>query len=262
MKTTILDCLEAGGKVLRAGYNRVQSVTRKESASSVVTEYDVASEKAIVSLIQARHPGDNVIGEETGYAWRGSELTWVVDPLDGTSNYAAGLPWFAILIAVLRGAETIAAGVSFPLGGSLYYSEKGGGVWRDGQRVHVSREPRLSNMLCSYGFDSSKDEAATRRTVAQLARLANASRNVRCTNCFLDFAHTIDGRFGACVNLSTKIWDIAGAALMFPEAGGRMVDTSGAPVVFSLDRHDYNRNYAVIGAGPELLPQVLETMKG
>jgi myo-inositol-1(or 4)-monophosphatase len=247
--------------VLTAGFNRVQSVLRKESASSIVTEYDAASEKEIVSIIQKRHPGDNVIGEETGFAWRGSELTWVVDPLDGTSNYAAGLPWFGILIAVLRGAETVAAGVSFPLGGSLYYSEKGQGVRRDGQPVRVSSEAQLSNMLCSYGFDGSADEATTRRTVAQLARLANAARNVRCTNCFLDFAHTIDGRFGACVNLSTKIWDIAAAALMFPEAGGRLVDTQGNPVAFSLNPHDYHRNYAVVGSSPALLPQVLAAMK-
>jgi myo-inositol-1(or 4)-monophosphatase len=260
MKETILACLHAGGRVLTKGFNRVQSITRKGSAASIVTEFDVASEKEIMAIIRSRHPGDNLIGEETGFDRRGAALTWVVDPLDGTSNYAAGLPWFGILIAVLRGIEPIAAGVYFPIGGALYYSEKGQGVSRDGQPVRVSREQRLSDTLCSYGLDGSDDLEKTRRQATQFAQLVNASRNVRNTNCFLDFAHTIDGRYGACVNQSTKIWDIAAAALMFPEAGGALVDLHGRPVVFSLDPADYQRDYAVVGSSPILLPQVLKAL--
>ena len=260
MKETILACLQAGGEVLTRGFKQVRSVTRKESAASVVTEFDIASEEAIVSILRARHPSDSIIGEETGFDQHPGDITWVVDPLDGTSNYTAGLPWFGVLIAALRGVETVAAGVHFPLLGALYYAEKGQGVWRDGQRVGMTSETQLSNVLCSYGFDGCPDLEQTRQTATQLARLANASRNVRNTNCFLDFAHTIDGRYGACANRGTKIWDIASAALMLPEAGGVLVDLRGDPVVFSLDIHDYQRDYAVVGSTPALLPQVLAAL--
>ncbi len=260
MKDTLLECAPAGGQILHQHFGQAGAATRKENLSSVVTEADLASEKCILDLIRARFPQHNIIAEETGLQRRDSAFTWVVDPLDGTSNFAAGIPWFGVILAVLERGRPILATMLLPEMGLHYVGEVGGGVFRNGQRVSVTTETELGNALCAYGMDSSPDETVTRRNVEWLSRLTNRARNVRATNSLVDFCFTIDGRLGACINQSTRIWDIAAAALMLPEAGGRLTDLAGREITFSVDAAGCGRNYSVIGASRSLHPQVLEIL--
>ncbi len=256
-KDLLLECVTGAGHILREQFGQNHEVRRKESQSSVVTEVDVAAEEYILGLTQRRFPRHNIIAEESGFQNHGAELTWVIDPLDGTSNFAAGIPWFGAMVAVLQGAHPVQAAMYLPMCETLYYSEIGGGVWRNGRQVHVSRETDLSQTLCAYGFDSSDQDKQTQHEVELLTRLATRVRNVRCTNSLVDFCYTIDGRLGACLNQATKIWDIAPAHLMLKEAGGRLTDLQGEEIAFKLDTECCRRNYAVIGASEVLLPQVL-----
>ena len=258
MKSTVLECATSGGRLLLQHFGRVQSVRVKESQSSVVTEADLASEEHILSIIRRQFPDHNIVAEETGFQDRRSAYTWVVDPLDGTSNFAAGLPWFGVMVSVLeRGAPFLGA-ISLPVENRLYFAERGQGATRNGERVRVTGETRWPHLLCAYGLDASPDAERVRQQGLLLGSLTRLARNVRATNSLIDFAYTIDGRLGAVVNLNTKIWDIAAPALLFPEAGGQLTDLRGEPITFALDAACCERSYAVVGGHPSLCRQVLE----
>lgn len=257
-------CFEAittAGQVLMKHFGKTRRVARKEDHSSIVTEADGASETAIINILRHAYPNQNLIAEESGFVDNGSEFTWVIDPLDGTSNYAAGLPWFGVLVALLEGNRPILGAMYLPWFKTMYICQAGHGVLRDGERVHLTAETDPRNVLCAYGLDASPDEAKTRREATMLARLVNGVRNVRATNSLLDFCYTLDGRLGAVINQNTKIWDIAPACLMFAESGGLLTDLAGRPLTLAVGA-DYDRSYAVVGTSRALHPKILEILKG
>lgn len=258
---TLIECAQAGGRILLDHFGRVQDYTVKESKSSIVTAADVASERRMVEIIRARYPRHSIVAEETGCARQDSEFTWVVDPLDGTSNFAVGIPWFGVLLALLHNGEPVLAAMHLPVSGTLYLAEKGGGVRRDGEPVRVSSEIDLKNILCAFDLDASASQAELDHQARLLASVAGRVRNVRATNCLVDLCHTVDGRFGACICLNAKIWDIAAVTLMLPEAGGCLTDWLGEPIRFRLDQEPFDRNYTIVGANPELHRQLLELLR-
>ncbi len=257
LRETMIDATLAGGRVLREHFGRVSGVRQKEDHSSIVTEADLASEAAIVDVVARAYPAHNLIAEERGCVDKGADYTWVIDPLDGTSNFAAGLPWFGVLVALLEGAVPVLGAMYLPCDDALYVGAAGQGVTRNGTPVRVTAETDPRNVLCAYGMDASADLAKTRHEAETLTRLVNNVRNVRATNSLVDFCYTVDGRLGAVVNQNTKIWDIAPAWLLLREAGGVLTDTSGQPLHFALGA-DYDRSYAVIGASLALHPRIVE----
>jgi myo-inositol-1(or 4)-monophosphatase len=258
MQATVIECATSAGKLLLQHFGHVREIRIKEGQSSVVTEADLASEEHILKLIRARFPDHNIVAEETGFQDRGSPYTWVVDPLDGTSNFAAGLPWFGVMVSVLERESPILAAMYLPLDDRLYFAARGRGATRNGEPIAVTAETRWPHLLCAYGMDSSPDAQRVQQQGILLGRLVQLARNVRATNSLIDFAYTLDGRLGACVNLNTKIWDIAAPALLFPEAGGQMTDLRGRPITFELDAGCVERSHAVAGGSSVLCRQVLE----
>ena len=125
----------------------------KESISSVVTEADLAAERAILEVLDGAPEAFNVISEESEYMDRHSEYTWVVDPLDGTSNFASGLPWFGVIIALFKGDTPVMGGMYLPVDQQLYLAEAGGGATRNGDALHVTPSTKLSEQLVVYSFD-------------------------------------------------------------------------------------------------------------
>ncbi len=261
MKDTLVECVRQAGALLLQHFGGDVGARRKGNASDIVTMADLASERLITELIHRRHPDHNLLGEEGGLQHRGSDITWIVDPLDGTSNFAAGLPWFGVLIAVLQRAKPILAAMYLPVTDVLYTAEQGQGVFRNGKQLRMSSESDLSNTLCAYGMDTTADREALAKQTHLLGLLAQTARNVRLTNSLQDFAYTLDGQFGACVNQHCKIWDIAPACLLFPEAGGRFTDLEGQDIRLELDPAKYLRSYAIIGANPMLHQQIVNLAK-
>jgi len=260
MKQFVIDTISAAGQLLRDRFGRVQDIRRKENVSSIVTEVDLASEALILERIRQRYPDHNIVAEESGFDNRGSDWTWVVDPLDGTSNYAAGIPWYGVMLAVLRGNNPVLGAMFLPHDAALYLAEPGSGTTRNGLPVRVSSASRLEQVLVAYAVDANQDPVQMDRQVRSFSRLLNHVRNVRATNCLVDFALTIDGRLGGFINHSTRIWDIAAAALVLQEAGGQMTDLEGNPLDFSLAPNVCDRTYAVMGANPVLLSRLRELL--
>jgi myo-inositol-1(or 4)-monophosphatase len=256
MKQTLIECLQGGGETLMGYFGKIESIRVKESQSSIVTQADLESERRIVDCILGRFPGHNVIAEETGFHWNGSEYTWVVDPLDGTSNFAAGIPWFGVLVAVLRNFEPVVAGMYLPFYDQLYLAAKGEGATRNGQPVRVSPESTLKNVLLAYSLDYSPDPAKTAAETRIMGELVRNVRNLRSTNSAVDFCYVADGRLGGCVNQTTGLWDIVAPWLVIREAGGMCTDIDGQEINFKVDAATYGRNFTIMTANPVLHAEV------
>jgi len=255
LKGSLLECVGIGGEVLRDYFGKLLHPRQKEAASSIVCEADLASEKRILQHIRAHYPDHNIIAEESGCTWRGSQYTWVIDPLDGTSNFVAGIPWFGVQVAILRGRKPIMGAMYLPKEDTLYFGEAGKGAYRNGKKVRVTTEPDLCKVLCAFSFDSDP-ERRSRRSVELLFRVAAAVRNTRGTNSLVDFCYAVDGRFGGCINLKTKIWDIAPVAVILPEAGGKFTHVDGRRIVFELHDQIAKQDYAVLGGSARLHPKL------
>ena len=260
-KQSLLTALKKGGESLMDHLGERTEARVKESISSVVTEADLASERAILSVLQDGNEAYNIITEESGYLDHGSDYTWVVDPLDGTSNFAAGLPWFGVIIALFEKEIPILGGMYLPVDQKIYMTESGNGARRNNETIRPTSSTDLSQQLLSYSFDFSEDQEKTRSEMDIMARLSREVRNIRSTNCLLDFCYVADGRLGAALNQTTKIWDIAVPWLMIREGGGRVTDIQGNEIKFDLSPLALVQNYTILASGSSLHAKILNIIK-
>jgi myo-inositol-1(or 4)-monophosphatase len=244
--TTVSDLLEgavaaarAGGEVLVEGLERPKQVELKSERASIVTWADVTAQAAILGVIRQRFPGHAVLAEE-GRSDSGDTddpgdptdtVTWLVDPLDGTSNYAHGVPFACTSVAV-RDAHGLAAGAIFdPFRGELFTAARGAGAWLGDERLAVSSVDSPASALVCTGIQSDDPDAIAafgRRIVA----LSQECRGVRCVGSpALCLAYVAAGRLDAFLERdATFAWDVGAGALMITEAGGRIEDLDGGPV--------------------------------
>lgn len=248
------------GRLLLDSFGAPLAAARKGDVANVVTAADQASERLIVSRIADRHPTHAILAEESGFRAGSSAYTWIVDPLDGTSNFAAGIPWFGVLIALLRDDRPIAAVAHLPVPGDTYFAAAGEGAYRNGQRIAVTASTRLGDVLWGYGMDIAPDAASGARRAAFLAALLHHVRNVRSTNCLLDAAYTADGRLGGFVNFDCMIWDIAAPSLILGEAAGLCTALDGTSLSLEPSAAACERHYAVLAGAPALHAQVRDLL--
>ena len=200
-----------------------------KSRRNPVTEADVAAERAIVAGLAKRFPDHRVLAEEEGGRAGGgtAEWTWYVDPLDGTVNFAHGLPVFAVSIAVARGDELIAGVVHAPALGETYEAARGGGARRNGVALHVSRTAELAESLLATGFAYKRNDVAD-NNVKQFADLVLKCRDVRrLGSAALDLSFVAAGHYDAYWEPHLNPWDLAAGILLVRESGGRATDLTG-----------------------------------
>jgi myo-inositol-1(or 4)-monophosphatase len=256
----IKNAMKEASEILMSRFGEPIKGEMKENQSSIVTEMDVAAERKITHLISKKYPNHSIIGEEKGAVLTGSEYTWIIDPIDGTSNYASGIPWFGILLAVLQHDQPYAAGAYLPYYDLMYYAEKGKGAFRNDEPIYASREQSLRNTLIAYATDYSENEKKTRMEMDILNDIIKNVRNMRSTNSLIDFCYVADGKLGAAINYNTKIWDIAALHLILNEAGGKMTDLKGNDVIFELKLENYLKTYQVVASGSPLHEQVINIL--
>jgi myo-inositol-1(or 4)-monophosphatase len=216
------------GKILLDGFRKHHRLTYKlPRHQSIVTAMDRAAEKAIRATIRATHPDHAILGEEAGMDHRASEYLWVIDPLDGTSNYVSGVPLFNVAIALQKDGETILGCVYQPVTDELFLSIRGRGAWRNGKRVVVSPQTSFAK---SYGFIEWTNENAAMNAmgldiVSALRKECIRVRNIGSSALVMSYIGSGSGEY--MISIATRLWDVAAAALMVIEAGGRVTDFSG-----------------------------------
>lgn len=210
--------LELRGKV---------AVERKAGHRDLVTEADRLAETTIRDVLLDAFPDHGIVGEETGVTPGNDQYRWFVDPLDGTTNYAHGLPLFATSIALERAGELLVGVIHFPVLNETYTAVKGRGAWRNGEPLRVSDETRLENALLVSGFPH--DMSPGRPTnLDHLGNIVPRSRGVRLLGtAATDLAYVAAGVFDAYWDLDNAPWDVAAGVLLVREAGGKVTDMDG-----------------------------------
>ncbi len=243
----------AGGEVLLASWRNLPagSVSEKRK-NDFVTSADRESEEVIVAEIRSAFPGDNVLGEEGGP--RGADRlarTWIIDPLDGTSNFIAGFPFWCVSVAAREGGQIVAGAVWDPLRQELYAAERGSGAFRNGARIRVTGRESLEGAFLATGFPfRSRDRIDLYLSLfRELFLHARAIR--RAGSAALDLAMVAAGVVDGFFEFRLSVWDIAAGALLIEEAGGRLTDFSGG------SRY-WDRGNVVAGA-PAVVEGVLRT---
>lgn len=252
----LLSSVRDAGRYLHDHFGGQQAYSLKGNQSSIVTLLDVASEKLIIDRIRSRYPDHSIIAEESGYMQGTTPFTWIIDPLDGTSNYAAGIPWYGVQVAILEHAVPTMSVMYLPEADATYFAVENEGAFLNGKPVRCTFESRMDQLLFAYGMDASRQEKRSKRAAEILRLLVQHARNVRSTNCLLDFCYTVDGRLGGMVNFNTHIWDIAPAWLALRESGGLLTDPEGREIQFDLDPDCIHRSYEIIGAKREFVPEI------
>jgi fructose-1,6-bisphosphatase/inositol monophosphatase family enzyme len=227
--------VRAAGDVLLQGLDRPKQVERKSERASIVTWADVTAQAAILDVVHGAYPDHAILAEETVSAEQATGApgapTWLIDPLDGTSNYAHGIPFACTSVAV-RDRDGLAAGAIFePFRGELFTAARGGGAWLGDVRLGVSSATALGEALVCTGVQSD-DPGALATFGRRMVALLTHARGVRCVGSpALCLAYVAAGRIDAFLERdATYAWDVGAGGLMISEAGGRIEDLDGGPI--------------------------------
>ena len=240
------------GDILRAGYEREHQVDYK-GVINLVTEVDHQSEAFLLGEIQRLFPGHQIIAEESGLIPGRAGDQWYVDPLDGTVNYAHGIPIFTVSIAYARNGRAALGAVYDPMRDELFTAERGKGAWRNGHRLQVSQVTELQRSLLVTGFPYNA-WSVPRNNLDYFGRFTKVSQGVRrLGSAALDLCYVAAGRFDGYWELSIEPWDVA--------AGGLVAEEAGA-VVTRIDREtEYiTPPCSIIAASPALYEQMMKIL--
>ncbi|MCR4404422.1 MAG: inositol monophosphatase [Candidatus Acetothermia bacterium] len=223
-----LEAARAAGELLREGFGANQRFALKSSRLDLVTEYDRRSEALIVDKIGARFPDHEILAEESSASLRGtgSPYRWLIDPLDGTTNFAHGYPIFAVSIALARDDEPLLGVVYNPVLDELFFAERGRGAMLNGRPIRVSGIDKLGQALLATGFPY--DPGQIGLNLELFERFIYRAQAIRRDgSAALNLCYVACGRFDGFWELDLRPWDIAAGALIVREAGGEVTAFSG-----------------------------------
>lgn len=223
LKKTILKA----GAILRKRFGKVGY--KQKRRADLLTIADLESQKTILAAITKNFPGDDYKAEENSEKITEAEYLWVVDPLDGTTNFAHGYPVSCVSIGVLRNGEPWLGGVYDPFRNELYLAAKGKGAFLNGERIGVTKTPRVSRSLLITGFAYDRAERAD-YYLRRFKAFIQAAHDVRRSgSAALDMAWVAAGRADGFWEYELNPWDVAAGAILITEAGGRVTDLHGKP---------------------------------
>lgn len=254
IKNTLLTAVEAGGQVLKEFFNGSFTIASKGSLNDLVTEADHASEKVIFKVIQDAFPTHFILSEETGEIKQDSNIKWIIDPIDGTINFANGIPICCVSIGVEENGKMILGAVYNPMMNELFVAERGQGATLNGKKITVSKKDNLLSSCLVTGFPYQYLDAANGplQIFDKLIRKAIPVR--RLGSAAIDLCWTAAGRFDGFYEHKLQAWDSAAGYLIVQEAGGTVTDLNG---------EKYNPYQpGIIATNGKIQDQLLALLKG
>ncbi len=229
MKETAINAAKEAGKIIKENFRKEKEITFKDKiGNDLVTHVDLLCEKKIVSIIKKKFPDHNIISEETKFEKNSSEYTWIIDPIDGTKNFASEIPLFIVGICLKKRDEIIMAVCYDPIHDELFYAEKGKGAFLNNKKINVSQK-QLQNATVALSWIK-KDPISF---YATLQREISIVINYR--SCILHLCYIACGRIDGCLINGLYLWDYA-PFLLVKEAGGKVTKLDGSH--FSLDSNN------------------------
>ena len=215
------------GSIVMRSFNRIDTLTIAEKkANDFVSEVDRASEQAIIETIRRSYPNHAILAEESG-AHEGNEYQWIIDPLDGTTNYLHGFPQFSISIALAHRGQLISAVVYDPTRDEMFTASRGNGALLNDRRLRVTERKTLHGALIGTGIPYC-DQKYMDAYLAMMKAVARDTAGIRRPgSAALDFAYVAAGRVDGFWELGLKPWDFAAGILLVREAGGMVSDIRG-----------------------------------
>ena len=234
MINDIINIAREAGELIREGFGKSFKIEFKTGENNLVTEIDKASESLIVNFIKKNYPSHGILAEEGGSLNSNSEYIWVIDPLDGTTNFAHSLPIFAVSIGVQKNGETIAGVVYDIMSDIIYSAENNSGAYANEIKIKVSDRKILSQSMLVTGFPYDiKDNPG--KAFERFELLTKESRAMRrLGSAAIDFCYVAKGVFDGFWEVHLHPWDICAGKLIVEEAGGMVSDFKGKPIdIFS-----------------------------
>ena len=261
-KDFITQSLEKASDVARKSFGKVTSTTKEDDNNQVLTETDLEIGQLLIGKIHAKFPEHNIIDEEAGVIDKQSVFTWVIDPIDGTSNFANGTPLYGIMLGLLKNDVPIAGGLSLPNFSEIYVAEKGQGAYCNSEKICITKENDLKKALVAYGIDGHQENPKfTRDECALLAEIVLNIRNLRTSNSVFDIAMVAKGNYGAFLNRTSKIWDNVAQQIIIEEAGGIYTDFFGNTIDYSNALSRPQDNFTFLASSPALHRELLKIIK-
>ncbi len=218
----------SAGKIAIAEFSKSGSLKLDfKSEKDLVTESDRKIEDFIISEIYKRFPSHDIFGEETGKTSNGSEFCWVIDPIDGTTSFVHGQPFFSVSIALQKNGVTVAGAVNAPKLGELFWAQKGQGAFCNQTQIHVSSRDRLVNSVLSTGFACLRNDMKENNLPIFNKILPQLRGIRRYGSAAIDLSYVACGRLEGFWELNLKPYDIAAGVLILQEAGGEVCDLRG-----------------------------------
>jgi myo-inositol-1(or 4)-monophosphatase len=246
----------AGSVINRAALAGGGFQVRSKRANDFVTEVDKAAEAAILEVVRKAYPAHAILAEESGATGSGGgedEFRWVIDPLDGTTNFIHGFPQYCVSIAVEHNGALEHGVIYDPVKDELFTASKGRGAFLNDRRIRVSKCARLGEALVGTGFPF-KEMARADRYLSQLRNLMERSSGVRRAGAAaLDLAYVACGRLDAFWELGLSPWDMAAGVLLIQESGGLVTDLQG--------EQGYMASGDVVAAAPKLFAPLLDALR-
>lgn len=222
LKTAIFAAKSASKYIFNERFNI--KINEKKEDNSFVTHVDKNAEKIIRKIILDKFPSHEIYGEEEGYKKKDSDFIWFVDPIDGTHNYMAGLPFYAVSIGVSFKEELVASVILLPEFGDMYYASKGNGAFLNNKKLEIKKDQIKKIISYEYGPDN-KSKIIAIKIINYLMFSNFGSRKIGSTACELAFLS--EGLFSGYIDIYNKPYDIAAGFLIVKEAGGIVTNIKG-----------------------------------
>lgn len=240
----VITIAREAGSIIREGYRKNFQIEFKTSANNIVTEIDKKSEEIITEFIKKEFPSHSILAEESGITTRGNEYLWVIDPLDGTSNFAHGLPIFSVSIGLQKNEKNIIGVVYDVMRDQMYAAEFHSGSYCNGKKIFVSQNNSLEKSLLVTGFPYDMGDRLD-DAIRLFAGFLKKSRAVRrLGSAAIDLCFVAEGVFDGFWEEKLNPWDICAGMLLVEEAGGKVTDFKGKNILIT-DKEILATNYLV-----------------